>query len=712
MNRNIGDSVRRVDALDKAGGYARYLADLSFEDLHYARMIRALRSHAYITAVHVPDLPEGYFFITKDDIPAGGKNEIQQIEADWPVFCDGEVRFYGETVGMLVGPDKEQLLELEQQISIEYEELEAALTIDEGLALKGGPLRGDDNLYTDIHLTKGNPEKAFQQAVEVIEDEVTTGYQEHIYMETQSLVGSYEDGKYVITASCQCPFYIRKAVASVLNTDYDQIVVRQATTGGAFGGKEHFPDIIAAPLVVAVNAVRKPIQVIYDRSEDISFTAKRHPSQGRFRTGIDKDGNIIAMDVDLAINAGAYLSCSNIVLQRAIFSANSVYNIPNVHIRGRSVATHAFPADAFRGFGAPQGIFLAEMHMSHIARQLGVQPVELKKRYFITQGELTVTNGKVHDVVKLPAMLDKVALKSGLYEKLQRYTPGSGRGIGVSFYNHGAGFTGNGEQEIIKGKVRLRRETGGTVSILLSNVEMGQGLQTTFPKIAARVLELPLDDVRCVAADTSVVPDSGPTVASRSLMVVGKLVERAAAKLKERWDEPGEIEIEEHYVHPSGYSWDQNTFQGDAYPTYGWGICVVEVSVDELTNEVETTGIWTIHDVGEPIDEMIVHGQVHGGVIQALGYGSMEKLEYTGGGFRQNTLADYIIPTSLDFPMMSSQLEENPYEYGPFGAKGLGELVFDGAAAAFADAVQYAIDRGIHTIPVTPEYITEVKHSE
>jgi CO/xanthine dehydrogenase Mo-binding subunit len=709
MHKRISDSIRRVDAVEKAGGYAQYLADLKYDDLQYGVMIRSQRSHANILSIDAPAMPEGYFFITKDNIPEGGKNEIQQIGTDWPVFADGKVKFYGETIGLLVGPDRQKLKELESQIHISYEDLEAAFTIDEGLELKGGAVYGSDNLYGDYHLRKGDPETAFEQAVTIIEDEVSTGYQEHVYMETQGMVGSYEDGNYVITASCQCPFYLRKAVANVLNTPYERIVVKQAVTGGAFGGKEHFPDIIAAPLVVAVDVVRKPIQIVFDRKEDISYTAKRHPSRGRFRTGLDAEGRIIAMDIDVAINAGAYMSCSNIVLQRAIFSVNSVYDIPNVHIRGRSVATNAFPADAFRGFGAPQGLFLAEMHMSHIARRLGLDPVKFKQQYFIRTGGLTVTNGVMHDDVKLPQMLERIAEKSGLYEKLESYTPGSGRGIGISFYNHGAGFTGNGEQEIIKAKLKMVKHPDDTVDILLSNVEMGQGLQTTFPKIAAAVLEIPIQDIRCDRPDTSRVPDSGPTVASRSLMIVGKLVERASQKLKERWDESPAVEVSVDYVHPAGITWNQETLQGDAYPTYGWGICVIDVTVDDATGEVETNGIWTIHDVGMPIDEMIVQGQVNGGVIQSLGYGSMEKLEYKDGRYYQNTLADYIIPTSMDFPMMASDLVENPYENGPFGAKGLGELVFDGAAAAFADAVQYAVDRDIHRIPVTPEYIMEVR---
>jgi len=669
MKRDISSSVRRVDAVDKAGGYARYLADLSFDGLLYARLVRAEISRGSIVSMKIPPLPEGCWFISAKDIPAGGRNVIHMIEEDWPVFADTEVLFYGQTIGLVAGTDKEQVLRVLERIEIEYEEMEAAFTIDEGLALKGGPVHGSDNLYADYHLQKGNADKALAEADRIVEDEISTGFQEHVYMEPQSMVGYLENGKPAITASCQCPFYLRKAVAPVLAMQPEDIVVRQAVTGGAFGGKEHFPDVIAAPLMVAVNKIQKPIQAVFDRKEDISFTAKRHPSRVRFRTALDSAGNILGMDIDAAINAGAYESCSPIVLQRVIFSLTSVYDIDNVRIHGRAVATNTFPSDAFRGFGAPQGIFAAEMHMSHLAMETGIDEADLKNRYFIQKGGLTVTNGRIHGEVKLPEMWQVLAEKSDYYRKKPDRGKNQLAAVGTSFYLHGGGFTGNGEQEIIHAHVRIRKNEDGTAEILLSNVEMGQGLQTTFRKIAAQVLELPLEKIIYENPDTSRVPDSGPTVASRSIVVVGKLVERAAEQLKKVWDKPGVQEAETAYVHPEGFVWNQETLQGDAYPSYSWGICAVEVSVDPYTYEVETKHIWTVHDIGKAIDENIVQGQVNGGVIQALGYGGLEKMELSGGTFSQNTLADYIIPTAADFPSMDSTLVENPYSYGPFGAK-------------------------------------------
>ncbi|MGC9312802.1 MAG: xanthine dehydrogenase family protein molybdopterin-binding subunit, partial [Sediminispirochaetaceae bacterium] len=356
----------------------------------------------------------------------------------------------------------------------------------------------------------------------------------------------------------------------------------------------------------------------------------------------------------------------------------------------------------------PQGIFAMEMHMSHLARELGRSGMEFKKRYLIKKGGLTVTNGRIHEDVKLPEMIARADEMSGYSRKAGEYSPGRWRGIGLSLFNHGSGFTGNGEQAIIKGVVKIRKRADGYVDLLVSNVEMGQGIQTTFRKIAAMVLEVPVDRIVYNDPNTGIVPDSGPTCASRSIAIVGYLVQEAARKLKARWKEGDVVEVSHQYQQPEGLSWDQDTFQGDAYPSYGWGVNVIEVEVDPLTYEVTTRGIWAVHDVGVAIDEKIVEGQVDGGIIQALGYGHLEKLEARDGRFQQRTMADYVIPTSVDFPRIESTLVDNPYEYGPFGAKGAGELVFNGASAAFADAVQMAVDRNIRKIPVSPEYILEV----
>lgn len=703
----ISDKIERVDARTKARGEAMYVCDMTLPNMLYAYMVRSTCPRGKILKIDVPNLPKGYKFITADDIPQKGNNELWMISKDWRAFAKDYVLYVGETIGLLVGPDRTVLKYLRDNIHIEYEPEEPAVTIDDGIASKGGPMFPEkgNNVFCSLHCEKGRPmEEVFAEADEIFEETLETGYQEHVHLETNGAIVTMEDGKFVFYASAQCPFYIRKSIAGLLGVSTDDIIVRQCTTGGAFGGKEHFPDVLCGPLLVAENVIRKPIKLIFDREEDTQFSVKRHPSKCVYKTAL-KDGKIIGMDAKVYYNVGAYLSSSFVVLQRGIFHANGVYNIPSTHLVGEGIGTNTFPTCAFRGFGAPQTIFAVETHMDHIAHHLGVDPLEFKKDYIIKQGEETVTNGHIIEEVKLPEMLDVVTKEADYWRKAKEYTPGCGKGIGISMYLHGGAFTGNGEQAIIKAHARLVR-TGDRVRIEVGSTEMGQGFQTTLRKIAANTLQLPIENIDYNNPDTSKVVDSGPTAASRSTMIVGKLVERAAEEMKRRWDE-GDITTEVEYEHPEGYPWDQSTFRGDAYLGWGWGVACVEVEVDKLTNEVKTVGIWTSHDIGHPIDELIVHGQVNGGILQSLGYASMEKLENKNGFFRQKRMSDYVIPTSMDFPRQFYHLQENPYPWGPQGAKGMGELVFNGADAAYVDAVERALGTTFNSIPIPPEDIEE-----
>ncbi len=421
------------------------------------------------------------------------------------------------------------------------------------------------------------------------------------------------------------------------------------------------------------------------------------------RTALDAQGAILGMDIDTRLNAGAFETCSAVVLQRAVFTATGAYDIPNVRVRGRAFATNIVPSDAFRGFGAPQAIFAIEMHMDHLARRAGADPVDYRRRYFQKKGSRTVTGGTVRDEVLLPSMVDRVLQVSGYRQK--RAARARGRGIGVSIFSHGCAFTGSGERDLIKARVGLRKHADGTVRILAAGVDMGQGLLTTFRKVVAGTLSLPIERVLYDRADTDLVPDSGPSCASRSIMIVGFLLQKAAEKLKGRWKDGEEQEVSEDYRHPPHLAWDPDRLHGDAYPTWGWGVNAVEVSVDPVTFEVRTENAWTVYDVGYPVDRLIVEGQAHGGMNQALGFAGLESLEMRDGSFLQASMADYCIPTSLDFPSTHTELVENPYPFGPFGAKGAGEVVFDGGAPAFALAVQDALGLDVHQLPLTPERI-------
>ena len=707
----IGDRIVRVDAVQKARGEAVYVCDMTLPNMQYAYMVRSTIARGRIKAIHVPELPEGYYFISAKDIPAQGKNELWMIAKDWGCFAEDYVLYVGETIGLVVGPDRSVLKRIKAQIKIDYEEQTPAVTIDDGIHCVGGPMfpEKNSNVMCELFCEKGRPmDEVFAEADEVFEETIETPYQEHVHLETNSAIADMEDGKFVFYASAQCPFYIRKSIAGLLDIPYDDIIVRQCTTGGAFGGKEHFPDVLCGALLVAENKIRKPIKMVFDREEDTQFSVKRHPSKCIYKTAV-KDGKITGVYGHIYYNCGAYLSSSYVVLQRGVFHGNGVYTFDNTYLKGEGIGTNMFPSCAFRGFGAPQTLFAIETHLDHLAHHLGVDPLEFKMKYLAKKGDETTTNGHIIEEVKLPEMLEVVTRESDYWRKAKEYELGCGRGIGIAMYNHGGAFTGNGEQAIIKAHARLVK-TGDRVSIQVGSTEMGQGFKTSLRKICAATLGVSIDQIEYLDPDTSKVVDSGPTAASRSTMVVGRLVERAAQEMKERWSE-GDFTTEVEYAHPDGYPWDQTTFRGDAYLGYGWGVACVEVEVDKLTNEVKTLGVWSSHEIGKAIDELIVHGQINGGILQSLGYGSMEKLEVKGGRFKQKSMSDYVIPTSMDFPKQFYHIQENPYPWGPYGAKGMGELVFNGASAAYVDAVERALNTRFTSIPIPPEAIEEaMKH--
>ncbi len=708
---SISKPMERVDARTKISGQEKYVDDYVFEDMIYARLVTSSVARGKIRAVHLPDIPDGYFVLDYRDVP--GKNRVKMIADDWPFLAEGEVNYIGEPILIVAGSDRAVLESLVGGIRIEYDEIEPVFTIEDAEKL------GDKNCFVDYRISKGNVEEAKRNASRVIEGIYRTGLQEHIYLETQGMVAIYDEKNGVtVYGSMQCPFYVKGAVEEAFGLSGDKVRVVQTSTGGGFGGKEDYPSLIAVYAALASYKSCKPVKIIFGRSEDIKLTTKRHPSKTKIKSYIDDSNNVLGMEIDTILDGGAYEGLSSVVLQRNIFAATGVYRIENVSLRGRALKTNNVPRGAFRGFGGPQAIFAIEMHMHKTAMELGIDPVDFKRKYFLTRDDTTLTGGKIHTDVKLKEMTEKLLSVSSYREKTGKFKEENMdrrggikrfRGIGFSVFNHGCGFTGSGERDKIKARVRLRELEDGRVELLVSSVEMGQGARTTLKKIVAKTMGIPFERVIYENPDTARVPDSGPTVASRTAMIVGNIVREAAIemskKLKQRnGNRP--IVVEKQYKQPEEINWDQDTFSGDAYPDYSWGVNAVEVSIDPLTYEVTIEGIWGIFDFGVPIDSAIVKGQIEGGIAQGLGWASLEKLEEVKGRLRQASITDYMIPTSLDLPSIYSELVYNPSPYGPYGAKGAGEPPFVGVAPAFAAAVSNAIGVVMEEIPITPEYLS------
>jgi len=714
--KNISTPVERPDARPKIRGKEKYVDDKSIPGMIYAKNLVSTFAKARIKSIKIPAVPKGYAVIDKNDIPASGKNRVKMIADDWPFLAEDTVNHIGEPVLIVAGPDRAEIDRILNEIKVEYEPLEAIVTMEDA--------EKKNSCFVDYRLKKGNPEEALVNASCVIEDTYFTGIQEHIYLEPQGVIAEYTNGKITVYGSMQCPYYVKTALVQAFGFKEDKIRIVQTTTGGAFGGKEDYPSLISFYASLAAYKTGKPVKMVFDRLEDIVTTTKRHPSKTHIKTYLDSSNRILAMDIDLKLDGGAYEGLSSVVLQRAIFAATGVYSIPNVNVRGRAFRTNTVPKGAFRGFGGPQGIFAIEMHMERIAFELGIDPADLKKKYFLKNGDLTLTGGKIHGDVKLPEMLEKVLEMSGYREKYKKFAennrPGNPdvfkkyRGIGVSVFNHGCGFTGSGERDKIKAHVRLKHLGGNSVELLVSSVEMGQGAQTTLRKIVSDALDIPFTDVVYNNPDTDSVPDSGPTVASRTAMIVGNIVLKAAMELKEKLKnrqekapgaEPAELTVEKHYEQPEEIVWDQDNFKGDAYPDYSWGVNVVEVEIDPLTLESVPKGIWAVYDIGIPLDEAIAEGQMRGGIAQGVGWASIEVMTEENGKLKQVSVTDYIIPTAEDLPKMEIAFVNNPSPYGPYGAKGAGEMPLVGAAPSYAASVMNAVHKPVNRIPVTPEYL-------
>lgn len=700
----ISKSVKKMDHDAKISGQALYVDDIVMDDMLYGKMLRSTKAKARIKNITLPDIPAGYFIVDKNDVT--GENKIHIVEEDMPVFPDNAVEYVGDPILMVVGPDKKEIERILSEIVVDYEELVPVLDV-----------RKSDVAFFHFNYAKGDVDKAFEEADRVITETIETGHQEQAYLETQGLIAYPDEERMTIRGSMQCPYYVFGAVAKALGYERKDIRIVQDVTGGGFGGKEDFPSILACQLAVAAKKANKPVKYVYDRREDMEFTSKRHPSICTYKVAV-KDGKVTGMDIEVIYNSGAYTTLSSVVLQRGIIGASGVYNIENLRVTGDAKKTNTLPNGAMRGFGGPQTFFAVEIMMIHIAKQLGVDPLKFKEQHMVKQGDATSTSGKFHFHVPLPEMIERADQLSDFRKKRELYKNQTGRyrkGIGISLVYHGCGFTGSGERDYIKAVAKLKKNADDTVEILISITDMGQGAKTTFSKIVADTLGISIDKVIYANPDTDRVPDSGPTVASRSLMVVGQLIKRAAEKLKEQWKSGEEQLIEEHYVHPDFLiPFDIKIFNGDAYPTYSWCVNVIELEVDTLTATTQVLGAWGVYDVGTPLDLNILHGQMQGGFLQSIGYASMEQCNYNENGIiRNNSFSDYIIPTAMDVPNLVTDIIEVPYSEGPYGAKGAGELPNVGPAPAYIDALENALGNNINHIPFTQEdtmkYLQEVE---
>jgi CO/xanthine dehydrogenase Mo-binding subunit len=592
--------------------------------------------------------------------------------------------------------------------------LPAVFTVDEALAAKE-KLYGDDNVFKQFMVRKGHAsdaefESVIAGAAHVIESTYYTSPQEQMYIEPQAMMAEWRDGRCHIVGSMQCPYYVHKAMKPFLGLGPEEVVITQSVTGGGFGGKEEYPSMLAAHVAVLAKKAGRAVKIVYDRDEDIAATTKRHPAFTRHRLAVDARGELLAIDVDCVMDGGAYLTLSPVVLSRGVLHAAGPYRCAVVRVRGRVVATNHPPHGAFRGFGAPQTTFAYERQIEKLALHLGEHPLELRKRLALRSGDTTATGQELGFSVgtdEVIAAVERVAGPPPVRDGIGPDGSPLRRGRGYVFYFHGAGFTGSGESRLA-GRCTVARTAAGRYEVRSSSTDIGQGAITIFTQIAAGALGVDASMIDVVDPTTSLVPDSGPTVASRTCMVVGGLVEKASKALREKLEREkpaGEVAITMQYEPPPGIHFDDATYTGAAYPCYGWACCLVDVTVDLDTYEVRVDRCVQAIDVGKAINPVIVKGQIEGGTLQALGWALLENVIYREGKVANANMTNCIVPTFADAPEIETLLVEVPYPFGPSGAKGVGEIPMDGPAAAVANAVGNALGCAFDAIPILPEVI-------
>jgi len=728
--RIVGAPVHRKEGVDKLLGRARYVDDIEREGMWYGATVRSTIPRGIIQSVSFDRRIDWSEFViaTAADVP--GDNHIQLIVADQPCLADGIVNHCDEPIILLAHPDKPKLREAIDAVRVEYEPLPPVFTIEESEQQKQ-VVWGKDNLLKSFVLNKGDVDSVWRDAAHIVEGEYRTGAQEHLYIENNGIIAEWSDESGVtVWGSLQCPYYVHKTLIKVFDLPDNKVRVVQTETGGAFGGKEDYPSILASHAALLAKKSGHPVKMVYDRMEDLAATTKRHPSRTRHRTALDKDGKLLAMDIDLATDGGAYSTLSSTVLSRATLHAPGPYSCPNVRVTANAWATNNVPYGAFRGFGAPQTIFALERHMDEVAAALGMEPVEFRRRNFLHQGDTTATNQLMLEPLMMDELLDRALKASDYYAKRTRFAaenPNSmvKRGLGIAAFYHGSGFTGSGER-ILNSLAGVEVTADGKVQVLVSNTEFGQGTNTVLTQIAAEALGIDYDDILMAAADTGLVPNSGPTVASRTVMVVGRLIERAGTQLLnmlreqaglgatytheeffaacERYRKAkGEVVSLVRYEAPPGVHWDDAKYHGEAYPSYAWSVHVAQVAVDTVTYSAEVEEFWAVQEVGRVLNPVLATGQIEGGVAQGIGYALYEKVVLKDGHMANNQMTNYIIPTAEDVPPIHVYFEEIPFSHGGYGAKGIGELPHDGPAPAIVNAIKDATGVSFRQIPLLPE---------
>lgn len=747
----VNRPVKRVDAYEKVTGRAKYAGDLVLEDMLYAKVLRTKYPCAKILKVDVEKAlkcPGVRAVITADDIP---NNEFGVLIPNQQVFARDRVMYIGDSIAAVAADTVEEAEKALKLIEVEYEEVPGVYDIE--MALKpGAPLihpAQSNNELCHHHLVKGNIEDGFGEADVIIEREYSTPFVEHAYIETESLAAVPNERNSLVTiyGSIQNPHNVRNSIARVLKVDYSKVRVIQNHIGGTFGGKDENMISMASKAAVLAIKTNRPVKMVNTRDESVLESYKRHPYKMRYKVGAKKDGTLVAAEIKVLGDSGAYACQTPFVTWRSVVQATGPYEIPNVRSDSYGVYTNNIYTGAMRGYGSPQVIFANESLMDELAEELGISPLELRLKNIYRNNSVTAS-GQILDnhEVSLEEVITKAVKAIDFEKKYEEYSkPQRGhfkRGIGMAVSFRGCSL---GAEAPDASGASIYAHGDGSMTISCGLAENGQGLKTVFSQIAAEVLGIDIKNITFMEVDTSMSADSGPTVASRGTLLGGNAVKMAAEELRDKIAGivADTIKVDKNLIvfndgniftvsgdrimpiseaiglanwkgvslsasswyHAPEISWDEKEGKGSPYFTYIYGCQIAEVEVDTATGQVNVLKVAAAHDVGRAVNPANVTGQINGGIMMALGYGLMEELEIENGYINNTNFDEYLLPTVKDMPELIPIIVENPDPSGPYGAKSLGEATSELCAAAIANAVSHATGKRIRDLPLNLERV-------
>ncbi len=746
----IGKTLERIDGKSKTYGKAKYAADYYFDRMLYAGVVYSNVTHAKLLKIDTSEAEkvDGIVKIaTYKDIP--GENQLGQVINDMPFLIpeNGKIRFEHDSIALIAAENEESIENAMKKVKFSYEELPGIYALEDALK-EEVIINGNSNIAFHKKIRNGNVEKGFENSELIIEREFYAGYQEQAYIEPQSIIAIYDNDFMTIYGSMQCPFYVQKDVSRVLGIPFNKVNVIQAETGGAFGGKEDVPSYIAAKAALLSYLTKRPVKLIYKREHDIKETSKRHPIKSKYKVGFSKDGKIEAMKIESYMDMGAYATLSPIVGYRTLTHAAGAYEVGNVNVDVFGVYTNKVPCGAFRGFGSPQVLFAIESVMDEAAKLLDMDPWEIRYKNALEVGSSICTGQVLKSSVGAKKTLENVK-KISDYENLKKSVEVFNRshtyikrGLGWSHTIYGESLGAGGQHLDASGaEVHVHRD--GSVNIMIGGTEIGQGARMVMSMIASEILGQTVDKIHVLKTTTSIIQDSGPTVASRTTVFSGNAVKNACEKIKDNilnylsdkysvqkdkieigagsYKINGQIvpfdkiatECNDNNVKITEMGWyktsklnfDMENGLGEAYVTYVYSTQLSLIEVDLLTGKINPIEFWISHDIGKAINYDGVIGQIQGGAVQGMGYAIYEEIKQKDGKIITDNFNNYIIPGIKDIPKINIDIVEEAFEEGPFGAKGIGEPSLMSAPPSVANAVSAAANKRMTKIPISAEDI-------